>query len=201
MFSDAPNLNELRQGDVLRDLLCPLMLCSEAQIRPSTINTVTSEPPLGLDAPLETRHGRNWLRIETAAAYGFCVVLSQCCDLQLNNGRIAQSTIVVSPLRLVADKERQEPKRTERILKNYDDTQQIGKYYIPENAPLNADYLVDFSFVAAIPNSEYNTLLGAKVLQLTEIERVSFKRKLSSFFGRPTQEELDAGLYATNDGK
>src|SRR5688572_26546532 len=119
MFLDAPDLNELRQGDVVRDFFCPLAICSAAQIRPSTINTIISEPPLNLNADLETRHGRNWLRLELAAAYGFCVVLSQCCDLQLNKGRISHNTVVISPLRLVPEKERQE--RNERVGKNGDD--------------------------------------------------------------------------------
>jgi hypothetical protein len=45
-----------------------------------------------------------------------------------------------------------------------------------------------------MPVSEYNYILGNKILQMTDEQRIRLKRKMAYSYGRYTQEEEKAGL-------
>jgi hypothetical protein len=71
----------------------------------------------------------------------------------------------------------------------------ISSFFIAQQSPIQKDYFVDFNQIISFPRTQYGFLLKNKILQMTDKTRIQFKLKLSSHFGRATQEERDAGLY------
>jgi hypothetical protein len=128
------------------------------------------------------------------ALCGFAIILSQCCDLERHNGKLDAPAFVVSPLIDISHPIRTNPEKLE-ILKRNELDHYTNLYHIPESTPLTKDYMVDFNIVASLSRNEYNFVLTSKILQMTEAQRVRFKRKLAYHFARPTLEESDAGLW------
>jgi hypothetical protein len=79
--------------------------------------------------------------------------------------------------------------------RNIDDRGYIDYFYLePNGAMANAELVVDFGQISALPSSEYGRLLSKKVLQLADRDRLKFKIKLASYFGRLTDDEEASGM-------
>ncbi|MGI9106561.1 MAG: hypothetical protein ACR2G4_09965 [Pyrinomonadaceae bacterium] len=196
MFNTTPNLEELRQGDIVQGLYYPLMKCSDLRI----IGTITNpyEPHrenLTLTSvPGGNKYGRNLFLANIEVFGGYSVIISQCCDLELHNGRLDNPAFVAAPLIDIPALIQRDKEKLLRFQENQLESF-VNLFHIQQQAPLLQAYAVDFSRLVSIVNSDYQFALAGKILQMTGRNRVRFKIKLGRHFGRPTQEEISNGLY------
>jgi hypothetical protein len=195
MFMPELNRNELRQGDIIYGLYYPSMKCETLGLvgRVASPSTPVTES-LSLSAVTEKSYGIEWMSAQVQVFRGFSIILSQCCDLERRNGKLNYPAFVISPLQDIPYPIRTYPERLVDFQEN-----SLGKYinnfYILQSPPLPQAYQVDFSMVVSVPRSEFDFALTGKVLQMTDEARVRFKLKLGQHFSRPTQDEIDTGLY------
>lgn len=194
MFLTEPNLNQLRQGDVIRGLFFPFMKSDTLQIL-SSVDEIGQTHVTFKDK----KYGKQLMQALVGVFADFSIVMSQCCDVQVTDGQTvpAAPAFVIAPLfRIPVDIARDSVKLTKFRHNGKDYANLFSLAIVP---PLTDDHaLVDFSRLVSIPSSEYPRAIKGKVLQMTDASRVRFKTKLGAHFGRPTTEERIAGLYPTN---
>lgn len=201
MFTETPNLNELRQGDIIQGLYYPLMKCKTIRLlgEPTDSGAETSDT-LSLSATAERKSGFYWFPAQIPVFRGHSVVLSQCCDLERRNGNQDAIAFVIAPLKEIPRLIRSDPDRLDRLkensLRHY-----VNLFYIPHHPPLSQDYIIDFNMVVSIPQGEYDFALSKKILQMTDEARVCLKLKIANHFGRPADEgekELASRLFPSS---
>jgi len=195
MFTEEPNEKQLRQGDVIAGLYYPLMNCKDLNI----IGTAKGEEPFQssnfqLTAVSEEKNGFTQLTAQVKVLRVFAVVISQCCDLEMRSSKLTIPAFAVTPLTPVPYQINSSPEKLATLQENSLESF-INLFYVLRHDPLKADHVVDFNRIISLPKAEYEFALSQKVLQMTDKARVQFKMKLSSHFGRPTQEEISANLY------
>jgi hypothetical protein len=122
------------------------------------------------------------------------MVLSQCCDLELRNRKLVALAFIIAPLFEIPKSTVAEADKYAALKQNIP-TEHTSYFYVEAQPPLPTEYRVDFARVASIPNTEYDVALKNKVLQLSDEMRIRLKLKLSHYGGRPTPEELAAGVF------
>lgn len=71
----------------------------------------------------------------------------------------------------------------------------IDYFHIASHSRLSGvEWMVDFSQVTSLPNSQFPEILSRKILQMEDLDRVKFKIKLAAYQSRITDEEATAGL-------
>jgi hypothetical protein len=197
MFLTEPDKTELRQGDIVFGLVYPIVNSTALDVlcRPDARPRV-DEPATFTPVLIETRPYGNSFLIQLRAVMGYSVILSQCCDLSLRDGKLVNPGFVLSPLTQIPYTIRTNPDNLTRLQSNTL-TDYTSLYYLRAQVPLTLDLMVDFSTVASVVNKDYALALEGKVLQMTDEERARFKTKLAAHFGRPTEEEIQAGLFPT----
>ncbi len=134
------------------------------------------------------------------------MVLSQCCDLEVREGKKQPGVlyIALSPLQDVPYQIRIDAVKLEQLRNNSDPLLKdarsfINLFHIHQQSPLSDEKIIDYNAIMSVPVSEYNYLLSNKVLQMTDRHRIRLKEKMSLSYGRYTQEERDAG-FVPEDG-
>lgn len=198
----------LRQGDVVEGVPLPLITPSKTTLlgfpNPETHG---SELPT-LEAITHVhRNDPNWVTVQFPARMSYCVVVSQCCDLEPRNGRILIPTFVVARLKEVPRGIRENPQALAKLKANKDprntaDPGYINLFHIPAVERLEKkEWVVDFNQLFAIPSSEFPWILRKKILQMETEWRVKFKIKLAASLTRLTDEEIRAGWEDPWKGK
>jgi hypothetical protein len=129
-----------------------------------------------------------------------CAVLSNCCDLELRNGRVQAYSVALARLRPVSNDIRNDAVRFASLRSNKDPRDPDNAGYIdyfylePHGCLEGSDWNVQFNQIVTLPTSDINLLLRKKVIQLDDRTRMKFKIKLAFTFGRANDDELDAGL-------
>jgi len=67
-------------------------------------------------------------------------------------------------------------------------------FYFGRIDGLDGEYLGDFGLLTSVGWTDYDLILGKKVHQLDDLNRNKFRVKVGAFFGRPTDEDVAAGL-------
>jgi len=194
MFLTEPNPNELRQGDVIRGLFFPFMKSDSLQI----LSSVDSTGQIRV-AFKDKKYGKQLMQALVGVISDFSIVISQCCDIQVNEGQTlpAAPAFVIAPLFRIPSNIAQDAGKLEKFRNNGKDYANLFSLLIVP--PLTDEHaMVDFSRLVSIPVTEYPNAIKGKVLQMTDVDRVRFKTKVAAHFGRPTEEEKGAGLYPTN---
>ncbi len=194
MFTETANVEELRQGDIIRGLYYPRLTCESLPLigvpSPDAGHQVQA---LTLSASVRSEGGIDWLSAQVPVLRGYAMILSPCCDLELRNGKLLVPAIIVAPLVPIAY----------AILKSAEDMalfkknsleNYTGLYYVAPQTPLDQDCMVDFCRLVSVQKGNYPFMRQHKVLQLTDTQRINLKTKLGLYFGRFTQEEIEAGL-------
>src|SRR5579862_4559491 len=101
MFAETLDKTRLRQGDILEGLYCPISRIDKAddsvkvlseRIEPSDERTGSA----GFIPIVRPSFGFDWLTAQIQVTRGFCIVLSQNCDLiPRDNGRLDAPGFVV----------------------------------------------------------------------------------------------------------
>lgn len=185
---------QLRQGDILGNVYYPKLDYSKAKFLGS-LNTFQS--PLAF----EPQKNGSSLVAQLTFSEAFCVVLSQCCDLAIRDGEPCKTDFIVCCVLREYSRGHQEkdPARFKQVRLN--PLSDFGSsYFFARKKPLLSHFVAELSNTFSVPKKSYPDLAARKILQLTDAERVHFKKKVASFFGRATDEETTAKLWTEASG-
>jgi hypothetical protein len=195
MFTEVADTETLRQGDIFRDMVFPVISTSRVQFlvtsdpgdarRTFTVNeaTVRNAPEYSAQFPIRI---------------GFAVMITQCCDLEPRNGRIEQPTLALARFLPVPEGISRNEEQLVRLRLNADprlpESGFLNMFHIPAVPILDGkEWIVDFGSVFCISNREYPSVMRHKILQMDDNHRIRFKIRLMSSFGRFTEEEKASG--------
>lgn len=192
MYQKRVGRQTLRQGDIIKGIVHGKPTCS-----PAMLCDVSSASSISKKTYKHSETNKTWTAMYPAVTgSGLCVVLSQCCELDLHDGACKATNILLSPLQEITPGYlKKDQVRFERIKQNIPDTDASAYWFEAVPKSCNNPLLGEFSNIFSVPGGSYTWLLGGKVAQLSDVERVKFKTKLALFLGRPTKEEEDAGLW------
>jgi hypothetical protein len=132
--------------------------------------------------------------------FGFCAVVSNCCDLEPHGGRIQGHAVLLArlqpiPIDIRKSETNFDSLRANKDPRNKDEAGYMDFFYLEPHAKLlNQDWRIHFNQIVCLPTTDVTALLGGKILQLDDRTRAKFKIKLGTKFMRPSDEELSAGL-------
>jgi hypothetical protein len=201
MFAEAADVTCLRQGDILEGIPFPRLSSAEISVlgRMSAEAMQPAVPKLAAVTNVH-REDQNWLTAQIPVRLSFCAVITQCCDLELQNGQLRMPAFAVSrliqiPKNIASDVQRLTSLRTNKDPRVGRDPGYINFFYIPPNPRLeNKEWVVDYNQVTCLPGREFPAVLSRKILQMDDSSRVKFKIKLATCLARLTEEERGAGL-------
>jgi hypothetical protein len=67
-------------------------------------------------------------------------------------------------------------------------------FYLGKIDGLEGEYLADFALLTSFGWPDYEFILRKKLNQLDDLNRNKFRVKVGAFFGRPTDDDMKAGL-------
>jgi hypothetical protein len=129
-----------------------------------------------------------------------CAVMTQCCELAVNEKGKLRFVQTVSVCRLVSltPAMKKDPDKLKSIRSNGDPRNQGGYknyfYYGAGHGLGDEELMADFSQTACILSREFPDALANKIIQLDDVTRVKFKLKLGIFYSTVTDEEEKAGI-------
>jgi hypothetical protein len=192
----------LRQGDILEGIPFPLMDHRTIQI----LGTIQLDRDFNINPTIEAtkhkeRQDTEWLTAVIPVRFGFCVVLSNCCDLEPHEGRISSPVFNLARLHPIPENLRNDAALFASLTANKDprdenDPGYIDFFYLEPHAQLQGrDWRVHYNQVTTLPTATIQTsLLRKKVLQLDDRTRMKFKIKLGFTMMRVNEDERAAGL-------
>jgi hypothetical protein len=186
------NPPSLRQGDIIASVFFPLarpgLLKYLSTYRAGAGTDLTVEP--FVETPLGSKKKYVQSVCHGVVAHG--AVISQCCDLDRKHPRTSFSLcrlILFEPARY---------KNVEALTNNIDpwglENPHFQFFYYGEIAGLEGEYLADFGLLTSLGWTDYDLVLRQKAHQLNDLNRNKFRVKVGAFFGRPTEEDVTAGL-------
>ena len=196
MFVEDHDSTTLRQGDIIANVPFPL---SRIQYKPKLLGTFKQGFGQHVELVADAEQiGRSWwLTAHTSVAPSFCAVMSQDCDVALGQHPPPPSFVLC---RLVAVSEGlKKSKAYDRLTANvdpYGDARPFYQlFYIGNHPRLGAEeYVADCGMAMTVIWQDYDALLRNKTLEMTDLSRAKFRVKVGAHFGRPTAEEVSAGL-------
>lgn len=193
MFVSTPDTTVLRQGDIIINVLFPNLRISDLTLLGKHIASEPMSPDgFRLSGSIDNgKYVHGMIKYQLTSA----VVISQCCDIQLNNGILEVPNFVLAPL----DPLRSYPKFKDAALledlKKNELESFTNLFYLDLAPPITVQSVINFNRTFCLQKEDYQVVLSRKVLQMTDESRVKFKIKLAHHFGRPTEDELKHGLY------
>jgi hypothetical protein len=193
MFVSEPDMTELRQGDVIRDIVFPIARVEKSQFlaNPSGIK----DGKLYLEPLQDQSSKRPIFSALVQASLCHCVVLSQCCDV-VRTKNPPPITFAICKLVPITESMR----RNYETLKANSDPLVDGASFVhlfwigiyDQLGPM--EYVADFGQVMSVSWKDYDQVLARKALQMDDITRSKFRVKAGAHFGRVTKEDRNAGL-------
>jgi hypothetical protein len=195
------DIASLRQGDILEGVPFPLMDHGKMQVL-GAISQDRDFNAIPVISPKTHQHrdDREWVTAIAPVRFGFCAVLSNCCDLEPRDGKVLAHAVVLARLRPIPNDIRNNAEWFGSLRANKDprDRQNAGYiewfYLEPHELLMGQDWRVHFSQVVALPTTDITLLLRKKILQLDDRTRMKFKIKLGFTFMRDNEDERVAGL-------
>lgn len=187
---DAPPC--LRQGDIVADLFFPLP--RQTAVRYLGTHRNGTGVNVAIDPVIERPPGarRQYLTALTFGLVGHGAVMSQCCDLDRTHPKSSFTVCRLIPL------DRARFRNIEALVTNvnpYGDVPaHLQFFFLGEIPGLAGEYLADFALTLTVPWNEYDHVLGKKILQLDPVNRNRYRVKVGAHYGRPTPEDVAAGL-------
>lgn len=200
MFADAPDGKTLRQGDILERIPFPLLASSSLRVLGAIDVEGTDKPYPKIEAALiQHRDNPNYFTAQVPMSLSFAAVVSHCCELEPRNGKLMGATFSVARLIAIKPGILRDAEKLTSLKANKDprtrEPSYLDFFYIEPHDSLNAkEWMVDFSQLISIPNSEFPTIVRQKLLQMDDRTRVKFKIKFAFYLGRLTDEEVADGI-------
>jgi len=193
MFISTPDTTALRQGDIINNVLFPHLRISDLTLLGKQI----ASEPISLDGFKlsgsidNKKYVSGMIKLQVTSA----IIISQCCDVQLNNGKLEVPNFVLAPLDLVKSYPSFKVTADLEILKKNELGRFTNLFYLDPTPPISEQSVVNFNRTFCLQKEDYEIVLSRKVLQMTDESRVKFKLKLAHHFGRPTDDEIERKLY------
>ncbi|MGA6984853.1 MAG: hypothetical protein WBZ01_02260 [Terriglobales bacterium] len=192
----------LRQGDILEGIPFPLIDHSTLQVLGAIkLDRDFNALPEIAAKTHKQRQDAEWLTALVPVRFGFCIVLSNCCDLEPRDGTISAPVFNLARLHPIPENLRNNPDLFDSLKANKDprhptDPGYIDFFYLEPHALLQGrDWRVHYNQVTTLPTGTIATfLLRKKVLQLDDRARMKFKIKLGFTLMRINDEERKLGL-------
>jgi hypothetical protein len=195
MFVQKADPTTLRQGDIIRDVVFPLARIGSSTVFLGTHKEGAAESPTlaGITEQIGRSH---YLVGQIHTVPSLCSVLSQCCDVDSNQDPPPPSFVLCRVLPVPEGLRRS--KYFETAKANVDpygtDRPHYRLFYLGSLAGLPDEYLADYGLCMTVAWRDYNHILKRKMLEMDDITRSKFRVKAGAYFGRPTPEELQAGI-------
>lgn len=191
----------LRQGDILAGVPFPLLDLKEMRVLGEIDQSdgFTSIPSLTTKR-FEHRKDKDWTSALVPVRFGFCAVVSNCCDLEPHGGKIQGHAVLLARLQTIPIDIRNNQENFDSLQANKDPRNKTQAGYMdffylePHEKLLRQDWRIHFNQILCLPTNDLTSLLGKKILQLDDRARAKLKIKLGTKFMRMTEEELTAGL-------
>ncbi len=186
---DPPSL---RQGDIIANVFFPLsrpnLLRYLATYNSGTDTQIIVDPYV--ETPVGSR--KQYSQSICHGVVGHAAVISQCCDLDRKHPKGSFSLcrlILFEPARY---------RNVEALASNIDpwgsENPHFQFFYFGEIDGLQGQYLADFGLLTSLGWPDYELALRKKLHQLDDLNRNKFRVKIGAFFGRPAEEDVQAGL-------
>jgi hypothetical protein len=196
MFIENPDLNTLRQGDIVANVPFPL-----PPLKSGELTFLGSYAELGGAARFEPRtetiRRTDWFTGHVPVAIACCAVLSQCCDVDSRQNP-PPPTFVLCRLAPLPDSIRRRTDLYNILTENVDPYGSSRPYFslfhVGFHSRLGAEYVADYGQPMTVRWGDYGAVLRRKVLEMDDISRAKFRVKAGAYLGRPTREEIDAGI-------
>lgn len=192
MFVESPDLTTLRQGDVIADVVFPLVRMDRPTVFLGTYNKAT-----GCLEPIveETRRSQyQYAQVGATATLG--AVFSQDCDVDPRQDHPPPAFLLCRVMQ-VWDALLRSPgyPTLQQNIDPYGEGRPYYKFfYLGEIPGRESVFLADYSQVVTISWADYKHVLGRKILELEPLERSKFRVKAGAHIGRPTSEEIADGI-------
>lgn len=200
----APDGNwgsSLCQGDIISAVPYPLLSIRDLSVDALGNSGVgVSALPDRLEIrPVSHRIDPAWgFTAHIATRLCLCAVISNCCELELRDGRFIPPSFSLARLKEVPPQILRDPAKSERLRANTNPltgTSYIDYFYLESHPKLdNKEWMVDCSLVCSLTKESYSDALKSKILQLDDRTRGKFKIKLAAYLARFNPEETAAGV-------
>jgi hypothetical protein len=193
----------LRQGDILEGVPFPLIDPADLHLLGAVQfdGDFNSVPELKAVTHVH-RRDTEWVTALLPVKFGYCIVLSNCCDLEPHSeGTISAPVFTLARLHPIPADIRNNPILYESLRANKDPRDEADPGYIdyfylqPHEGLDDREWRVHFNQVVTLPTRAIaTTLLRKKLLQLDDRTRVKFKIKLGFTLMRINEDERQKGL-------
>ncbi|MGA7886521.1 MAG: hypothetical protein WCA44_12325 [Acidobacteriaceae bacterium] len=193
----------LRQGDILEGVPFPLIDPADLHmLGAAQFDREFTEVPELRAVKHVHRKDPEWVKALLPIRFGFCIVLSNCCDLEPHDGGNISAPVFTMarlhpiPLDIVNSAELYESLKANKDPRDPADPGYIDYFYLEPHAKLqNREWRVHFNQVVTLPTKAIGTILmQKKILQLDDRTRVKFKIKLGFTLMRINEGERASGL-------
>jgi hypothetical protein len=193
-------MDRLRQGDILNEIPFPLLDLKQINVLGEIQPGSSIKPFPSISTRLHPhREDPHYFWGQVPMRLSFCAVLSNCCEVEPRHGRILQAAFSVARIIQIKNSIQTDPVKLESLRANRDPRITppgfMDYFHVEPHLRLGGrEWMVDFSQLVSIPNSEFPRILDRKILQMQPQQRIRFKVKLAAYFGRlASDESLDAG--------
>jgi hypothetical protein len=192
MFVETSDMTTLRQGDVISDVLFPLVRMDKPTVFLAAYNRAS-----GRLEPIteETRRSR-YQHAQVGAAVSLAAVFSQDCDVDSRQEHPPPAFLLCRVIQVWDSLLRSPGYRSlqENIDPYGEGRPYFQLYYLGEIRGQDGVFLADYSQVVTVSWADYNHVLGKKLLELDKVSRSKFRVKAGAHIGRPTAEEIADGI-------
>lgn len=192
MFAQNPDVTTLRQGDIIADVLFPLARMDKPVVFLGTYSETSGQ----LEPVTEQTRKSRYQLAQLHATVTLCAVFSQDCDVDPKQERpppafvlcrVAQvpQSIINSP-GYANLRENANPYGESRPYFQF--------FYFGALPGREGLFFADYGQVMTVSWTDYRHVLKKKILELEDVERSKFRVKAGAHVGRPSNEEIAAGI-------
>jgi hypothetical protein len=200
MFLQDADMTCLRQGDILANMIYPLMFTQDVRfVGVMDVNDLENQPP-SFQVHSQPYKNLPSLTCLLNVRIGYAAIISNCCDIEPNDKNQISRTLMLALARLIPVPDSIKGDNLESLKANKNPLSleggpgHINRFYIPTHERLEGrDWMVDYNQVLSLSSSDLPNILKRKILQMDDESRIRFKLKIQTSFGRLSPEELASG--------
>lgn len=192
MFVENPDVTTLRQGDVISDVLFPLIRVDKATVFLGTYSRTTGR----LEPIVEETRRTRYQYAQVGATISLAAVFSQDCDVDNRQEHPPPAFLLCRLMQVWDSLLRSAGYRS--LQENIDPYGEGRPYYqlfyLIEIPGRDGVFLADYSQVVTLSWADYKHVLARKLLELEKVARSKFRVKAGAHIGRPSAEEIADGI-------
>jgi hypothetical protein len=194
MFSDARDPTNLKQGDIVRDVVFPIARVDSTRFLSRFVGTTGAK--VAVEAVSEGDPKRPYHIVQVQGVSVPCAVLSQCCDVDSHQNPPPHSFVLCKlvPVPPNLQKNSSSYEMLKANVDPYGGPKGFFQLFWLGNVPsLHGEFMADFAQPMTVSWADYQKILVSKIGELDDLHRAMFRVKVGAHFGRAAQEDIDAG--------